>query len=195
MGPPAFPPPPSSTPYVVEIPQVSDAERSKDPAVPYPPSEERLRAAWHRRAQRYWSQIRERVRAVVLTDAAIAANLSMRRVGWGLVSPSDTATRATAELPAEVCEVRDWFRRNAVHYVTADAPLGTNLDLNEHQFTGISTLSAGTTEHELIPNTVTSAVLQYFKGRLSPPTPNVEQAAVETVHKRSAEDSCKPPES
>uniref|UniRef100_A0A0V0J9Z5 Uncharacterized protein n=1 Tax=Schistocephalus solidus TaxID=70667 RepID=A0A0V0J9Z5_SCHSO len=180
-------PPASATPYAVELqPCVGGSKDTTAPSRPSGPSEERLRAAWHRRAQRYWSQIRERVRAVVLTDAAIAANLPMRRVGWGLVSPDGTAAHAAAELPPEVQEVREWFRRNAIHYVTADAPLGTNLDLNEHQFTGISTLSAGTTEHELIPNTVTSAVLKYFKDRLSP-TQSAEQASVD----RSTGDSCK----
>ncbi|VDP69947.1 unnamed protein product [Echinostoma caproni] len=140
----------------------------------------RLASAWQRKARRLFDDLSTRVKCVVFTDCPHILDLAMEGIGWGLNLLQEQANESEAprlfnpavirsKLPERVTQAREWFSHHSVHFVAADTPIGTLLDEGARRTHPIPVLSAGTTEHDLIPSSVLDTVFNLFDSKLNLP--------------------------
>ncbi|KAA0188492.1 hypothetical protein FBUS_08644, partial [Fasciolopsis buskii] len=141
----------------------------------------RLARAWQQKARRLFDELTTRVKCVVFTDCPTILDLAMEGIGWGLNLLQDVSddndnsnpqlfkpSLIRSDIPDRVRRAREWFCQNAVHFVAADTPIGTQLDEGARRRHPIPVLSAGTTEHDLIPSSVLETVFDLFNSKLNP---------------------------
>ncbi|KAG5442519.1 hypothetical protein CSKR_114204 [Clonorchis sinensis] len=146
----------------------------------------RLAIAWQKKARRLQTELTTRVKGIVFTECPEVLNLSMEGVGWGAQllaedAPGNPSTTPPAIfkpfgscLPSRVLEIRKWLSENSVHYVAADSPQDTKLNSIRTADHEISVLSAGTTEHDLIPSVVQDAAFAFFQKQLNADVQNAD---------------------
>ncbi|TGZ74167.1 hypothetical protein CRM22_001087 [Opisthorchis felineus] len=153
----------------------------------------RLAIAWQKKARRLQDELITRVKGIVFTECPEVLNLSMEGVGWGAQllaedAPGNPSTTPPAIfkpfgscLPSRVLEIRKWLSENSVHYVAADSPLDMKLNSIHTADHEIPVLSAGTTEHDLIPSVVQDAAFAFFQKQLNAQVQNADSHPASSV--------------
>ncbi|TPP56417.1 hypothetical protein FGIG_01168 [Fasciola gigantica] len=139
----------------------------------------RLVRAWQQKARRLFEELSARVKCIVFTDCPTVLDLAMEGIGWGLHLLQDQSddegtfehlykpSAIRSDVPDRVRHTREWLSQNSVHFVAADTPIGTRLDEGARRTHPIPVLSAGTTEHDLIPSSVLETVFDLFDSKLN----------------------------